>query len=87
MKTINIKNELNEWLVKYITNTIHNLYAEDSDEFNKWAENFKESEAKFVVDMEFCNDWGYDEREDIDENEAEKYASTLIQTILDNWFL
>lgn len=37
MKLINIKKELNQWLVDYITNIVHNLEAEDSMEFNKWT--------------------------------------------------
>lgn len=87
MKLINIKKDLREWLIKYITNTIHGLTAEDSAEFNKWAKSFKKEEAEFVVDMEFVNDWGYDEREIIPEEEAEKYAQLLLQRILDNWYL
>ena len=35
MKTIKIKNELENWLVDYLTNTVHNLEAEGSSEFNK----------------------------------------------------
>lgn len=56
-----IKNnkELQEWLVNYITDSIHGFEAEDSVEFNKWAKNFQKEEAEFVVNMEFGNDWGY----------------------------
>lgn len=38
-----IKNnkELQEWLVNYITDSIHGFEAEDSAEFNKWAKNFQ----------------------------------------------
>ena len=87
MKPINIKNDLREWLVEYITTTIHGLTTENSIEFNKWAESFEKEEAEFVVDMEFMNDWGYDERENISEEEAAKYAQSLLQKILDNWYL
>lgn len=87
MKLINIKKDLREWLVEYITNTIHALTAENSDEFNKWAKSFEKEEAEFVVDMEFINDWGYDEREIVPEEEATKYAQLLLQRILDNWYL
>ena len=47
MKSINIKNELNEWLVEYLTNTIHNLKVEDSDDFNKWAKTLNGKKPKF----------------------------------------
>lgn len=87
MKTINIKEELNQWLVDYITDTIHNLEAEDSIEFNKWAKSFKKEEAEFVVNMEFVNDWGYDGRNEIPEEEAIDYAQVLLKRILDNWYL
>lgn len=87
MKSINIKNELNEWLVEYLTNTIHNLKVEDSDDFNKWAKTFEREEAQVLVDMEFETDWEYDERTEIPEKEAIKYAQSLLQEILDNWYL
>ena len=87
MKKINIKNELESWLVDYITDTIHSMEAEDLEEFNQWAKSFKRDEADFVVKMEFVNDWGYDERTEITEDEAIKYAGILIQRIVDNWFL
>ena len=38
---INIKTELKEWLVNYITNNIHGFESEDSPEFNAWAKSFK----------------------------------------------
>lgn len=87
MKSINIKNELNKWLVEYLTNTIHNLKVEDSDDFNKWAKTFEREEAQVLVDMEFETDWEYDERTEIPEEEAIKYAQSLLQEILDNWYL
>jgi len=86
MKTIKIKKELENWLVDYLTNTVHNLEAEDSDEFNNWAKAFKREEAAFVVRMEFVNDWGYDKRTEITEEEAEKYAQSLLKIILNNWY-
>lgn len=87
MATINIKTELQDWLVDNITNTIHGLEAENSVEFNNWAKSFKREEAEFVVNMEFGNDWGYDTRNEITEEEAAKYAQSLLQTILDNWYI
>lgn len=87
MKMIKIKTELQEWLVDYITNTIHGLEAENSEDFNKWAKSFEREEADFVVNMEFGNDWGYDKRDEITEKEASEYAQALMQTILDNWYL
>lgn len=87
MQIISIKKDLKKWLVEYITNSIHGLSAENSTEFNNWAKSFKKEEAEFVVDMEFMNDWGYDERENVPEDEAMKYAQLLMQKILDNWYL
>ena len=87
MKSIKIKEELREWLVNYITNTIHGLEAENSAEFNKWAKTFKKEEAEFAVNMEFANDWGYDKREEVFEEEASKYAQSLLQQILNNWYI
>ena len=84
---IKIKTELQDWLVDNITNAIHGLEAENSDEFNKWAKSFEREEASFVVNMEFGNDWGYDEREEVSEKEAAEYAQSLMQKILDNWYL
>ncbi|MBP8935298.1 MAG: hypothetical protein KBG68_06335 [Prevotella sp.] len=87
MKTIQIKEELCDWLINYITNTIHGLEAENSTEFNKWAKNFKREEAEFLVNMEFANDWGYDKREQISSKEATEYAQSILKRILDNWHL
>ncbi len=84
---INIKTELKEWLVNYITNNIHGFESEDSPEFNAWAKAFDKEEASFVVEMEFINDWEYDQRESISEDEAAKYAQPLIKRILENWYL
>lgn len=86
MGIIRIK-ELQNWLSEYITNSIHKLESENSKEFNEWAKSFKKEEAEFVVGMEFINDWGYDEREEIPKEEAIKYAESLIKTIVDNWYL
>lgn len=87
MKTINIKDELEKWLVDYITDTVHKLETGDSKEFNNWAKAFKKEEAAFVVDMEFVNDWAYDKRTEITEKEAEQYALSLLKIILDNWYI
>ena len=86
MKTIKM-NELSNWLVTYITDFIHGAQAESAPEFSKWAKSFKREEAEFVVRAEFVNDWGYDERESISEEEAAKYAQSLIKIILENWYL
>lgn len=88
METIRIKNELENWLVQYITNSIHGMVAETSNnEFNKWAKSFNEEEAALLVRAEYTNDWGYDKRDEITHDEAQEYAQTLIQTILDNWYV
>ena len=88
MKMININNELEKWLVDYITDFVHQAESENhsSPEFDKWAKSFPRDEAEFVVGMEFTNDWGYDEREEVSEEEAEKYAHELLKTIFDNWY-
>lgn len=36
--------------------------------------------------MEFTNDWGYEKRKEVSEEEAEKYAHELLKTIFDNWY-
>ena len=90
MKNIKIKDELENWLIDYITEYIHELEAEDTPEnkeFNKWAKSCEREEARFLVGMEFVNDWFYDERTEILENEAIEYAQSLIREILDNWYL
>ena len=87
MKMINIKKDLENWLVDYLTDTVRNLEAKDSTDFNDWAKSFERDEAAFVVGMEFVNDWGYDERTEISEEEAEEYAQTLLKIILENWYM
>lgn len=87
METIKIKEELRDWLANYITDTIHGCKTEDSVEFNKWANSFKKEEAEFVVDMEFVNDWEYDERSEIPKEEAVEYAQSLLERILNSWYL
>ena len=86
MKAINVKEDLENWLVDYLIDTVNNLEVKDSDEFNKWAKSFEREEAAFVVGMEFGNDWGYDKRTVISVEEAEEYAQTLLKKILDNWY-
>ncbi len=83
---INIKSDLANWVIDYITNAVHNTTSDDSTEFNNWAKSFDRDEAKVVVSMEFGNDWGYDTRTEIAEEEAEKYAQKLLQVILNNWY-
>lgn len=87
MNKIRIKTELKDWLIDNITNTIHELEIENSENFNKWAKTFKKENAELVVKMEFINDWGYDEREYITEKEASEYSQILMQRIIDNWYL
>lgn len=87
MNKIRIKTELKDWLIDNTTNTIHDLEIENSENFNKWAKTFKKENAELVVNMEFINDWGYDEREYITEKEASEYSQILMQRIIDNWYL
>ena len=84
---IDIKTELKEWLANYITDGIHRCELENNVKFNTWAKKFKKEEALSVVNMEFINDWGYDNRKSISEEEAQKYAQTLMERILRNWYL
>ena len=85
---INIKNELENWLVDYITDFVHEVKVEGqpNPEFEEWAKSFPREEAEFVVGMEFPNDWGYDKRKEVSEEEAEEYAHELLKTIFDNWY-
>ena len=87
MNKIRIKTELKDWLIDNITNTIHDLEIENSENFNKWAKTFKKENAELVVNLEFINDWGYDEREYIIAKEASEYSQILMQRIIDNWYL
>lgn len=86
---VNVKLDLRDWLVDYITDYIHGLKVEGepNPEFEKWAKNFKQEEAAFLVDMEFVVDWGDEKRELIPNEEAEEYAGALIKHILDVWYL
>ena len=79
---INIKNDLASWLVNWLTNAVHNTESEDSPEFNKWAKSFEEDEANTLVSMEFGNDWGYDTRSEITEDDL-KGIEKDIQDITD----
>ena len=84
---IKIKTELKQWLVNFITNSIRSIESEDCTEFNSWVKAFKKEEASFVVDMEFINDWGYDERSEVPEEEAILYARALLERILSSWYM
>lgn len=87
MKTIKIQEELNQWLVEYITSSIHSMEAEDSEEFNQWAKSYPREAVQMIVDAECMNDWGYEERSEISEEEAARYAGVLIQRIVSSWHL
>ena len=78
---------LREWLIDYITETIHSLKADGSPEFDKWAASFKRDEAEFVVNMEYIVECGDELREEISEDEAREYAEPFLRKILDNWYL
>ena len=86
MKTIKM-HLLSNWLVTYITDFIHGAQAENAPEFLKWAKSFKREEAESIVKAEFVNDWGYDERSEISEEEAILYARALLERILSSWFM
>lgn len=86
MNKIKIQDELSNWLVDYITNSINEFSEEcNTEESIQQAKAFKKEDAQFVVDAEFINDWGYDDREDISEVEAKKYAEKLIKRITYLW--
>ncbi len=86
MKTIK-KSRLRFWLTAYITECIHSMRTSELPEFNKWAKSFDKKDANFVVNLEFINDWGYDERELIPLDEAANYANKLMQRIVNSWYL
>ncbi len=78
---------LREWLIDYITDTIHGMKAENSPEFDLWAASFKREEAEFVVNMEYLVECGDELREEISEDEAREYATPFLRKILDSWYL
>ena len=86
---INVKIDLRDWLVDYITEYIHGIKVEGEPQprFEEWAKNFKQEEAAFLVDMEYVVDWADETREYIPNEEAEEYAGRLIKHILDVWYL
>lgn len=79
--------ELEVWLIDYITSYIHSLKTENNMKFNQWAVEFKREEVASLVEMEFYVDWGCEKRRAIPASEAVAYADSLIQRILDVWFL
>lgn len=86
MNRIKIQEELSDWLVDYITNSINGFSEESHTKgFIQQAQTFKKEDVQFVVNAEFINDWDYDEREDISEAEAKKYADALIKRITYLW--
>ena len=91
MKTTIKLVSLRYWLIEHITSYIHSLKVKDDwvskDEFNKWAKTFKREEAAFVVNMEYMVDWGNETRSLIPIEEVEKYAQSLIQKIIDKWYM
>lgn len=91
MKTTIKLASLRYWLIEHITSYIHSLKVKDDwvskDEFNKWAKTFKRKEAAFVVNMEYEVDWGNETRSSIPIEEVEKYAQSLIQKIIDKWYM
>ena len=80
-------NELQNWIIDYITDTIHNLEC-DNNEFNEWARSFERDEADFVVGMDM---WELEEeiegKTEFSEEEAVKLAHSFIQKIVDHWYL
>ena len=90
MESIKIE-QLADWLIDTITEGIHKLKIEEEwvskDDFNKWAKSFQREEAAFLVNMEFVVDWGEEERNEIPVEEANSYASKLMQRIVDVWYL
>ena len=84
---ISIRTELKEWLVNYVISFVKDCKSEDSQEFNDWVKSLKNEDVISVVEVEFINDWGYDKRDAISEEEAIKYAQSLIQKILSTWCL
>lgn len=86
MKTINIDEELQEWLVNYLINAIHGLESDDL-KFNQWAKSYPRKAVDLIVCAEFDNDWGYGECREVTEEEAKQYAEALLQRIVNTWYL
>ena len=78
---------LKQWLVNYIVDEIHAMKSEESEEFNEWATNYKRESAEVVVDAEYIVDWGYEKREEVPVEEAERWGNSLIERILQTWYL
>lgn len=80
-------NDLQNWIIDYITDTIHNLEC-DNKEFNEWARSFERDEADFVVGMDL---WELEEdiegKTEFSEEEAVELAHPFIQKIVDHWYL
>lgn len=80
-------NELQNWIIDYITDTIHKLEC-DNEEFNEWAKSFERDEADFVVGMDL---WELEEdmegKTEFSEEEAVELAHPFIQKIVDHWNL
>jgi len=83
------KNELRNWIVNEVTTSIQRLASDDKNEqaLDAWARAFDGERAAFLVDAEFVNDWGYDERTEIPVCEAREYARDIMLQILDSWYL
>ena len=76
METIKIEN-LKEWLVDYITKSIHESRAK-----SVLAQNFDRKTAEIIVNSEFFNDFGYIDCEEISVEDAKNYAQSFIDRIL-----
>ena len=81
------KENLKEWLVEYLINSIHSCEIADSKEFNEWAKSYPKEELEALVSMEFVGDWGYDKRNDIPVEDVKEYADAFLQRIVDSWSL
>ena len=83
------KDKLRYWLTDYLTDSVHGLRMGKKEKpsvaFNSWAKHFKREEASFLVEMEYW-EWEEDERTEIPLEEVVKYADSLLQTIVNNWY-
>lgn len=84
MNTIK-KEELNNWLIDNLYIAMHSFEAQDSPEFQAWADGFPKDAAQIIVNAEYGEDWEDDDREEIPEEEAKQYVGILLQRLVSNW--
>lgn len=80
-------NEIQNCIIDYITDTIHNLEC-DNEEFNEWTRSFEREEADFVVGMDLLKlEETIEGKTEFSKEEAAELALPFIQKIVDHWYL